>query len=209
MFTTAEVRWFYPGEVPEEVAAWFADGAGPVEQQLPRVDEYLLIRETDTVNIKFREGRIEIKQRYGDVVQQEFADGSSGAIELWRKWGFGVDKKNSNGNLVETGDVWLAVRKDRRVRAYTLQVDGKIAPLPTSVFIEQGCSLELTEVDAGGERWWSLCFEAVGPTELLVEILIAVVDQVLANSGDFRLAAHASHGYSAWLQRFTDYLALT
>jgi hypothetical protein len=204
MQTTAEVRWFYRGGIPAEVAAWFADGAGPIEHQPPRVDEYLVVRETDSVNVKFREGRIEIKQRYGDTVTRGFSGGSVGTVEFWRKWGFGVGRGNSNGNLNGIRDTWLAVRKDRMARAYALQPDGTVTPLADLLSVDHGCSLELTEVVAGGEQWWSLCFEELGPAEHLMKALVDVADQVLATFEDFRFTADASCGYSAWLQRFPD-----
>jgi hypothetical protein len=77
------------------------------------------------------------------------------------------------------------------------------------VVIEQGCSLELTEVEAAGERWWSLCFEEIGPADRLRETLVAVADHVLVTLDDFSLEGHASCGYSAWLQRFVDQVSPT
>jgi hypothetical protein len=209
MQTTAEVRWFYQGQIPARVVAWFGNGPGAIDHQPPRVDEYLLIQETDSVNVKLREGRIEIKQRYGDAVHRVFAGGSVGEIEFWRKWGFGIDKKNSNGNLDENEAAWLAVRKDRMARTYELRPDGAVLPLADLVVIEQGCSLELTEVEAAGERWWSLCFEEIGPADRLRETLVAVADHVLVTLDDFSLEGHASCGYSAWLQRFVDQVSPT
>ncbi len=206
---TAEVRWFYPGQIPAGVAAWFASAQGPIEYQSPRVDEYLLIRETDSVNVKFREGRIEVKQRYGEVVNREFVGGGVGAIEFWRKWSFDVDKKNSNNNFRGFGDDWLAVRKDRIVHIYALQADGRVAPVPDLGLVEHGCSLELTQIDAAGQHWWSICFEEMGPEDRLMETLVAVADQLLRSFTASPLSVCASYGYSAWLQRLFDSLPLT
>jgi hypothetical protein len=77
-----------------------------------------------------------------------------------------------------------------------------VIPLPGSSSVEHGCSLELTQVEAGGERWWSLGFEAVGPATVLVETLVDVANRVLSTAEHFRLTTATSCGYSAWLQRF-------
>jgi hypothetical protein len=202
MQTTAEVRWFYQGKIPVEVAEWFANSAGPIDYQPPRVDDYLLIPDANSVNVKLREGRIEIKQRYGAAVRHRFAGGSAGNIEFWRKWGFDVAQGSSNGDFEETADTWLAVRKGRMARTYALQAEGGVTPLTDLREIEHGCSLELTEIEAGGEHWWSLCFEGLGLADRLMETLVTVADQVLATSNTFRLDNHDSCGYAAWLQRF-------
>lgn len=205
MLLTAEIRWFHTGEIPAAVADWFSDGTGFVERQQPRVDIYLLNPETSALNVKFREGRLELKQRYSAAPGYQFAAGNAGTIELWRKWSFYLDRNSLNGNLDETAGAWLPVRKARTVRNYGLRPDGTVMPLSSGAQAEQACALELTEVDAGGERWWSLCFEALGPPSALEQTVIAVADHVLTAFGEFQLTAAASCGYAEWLQRWARY----
>ena len=64
MFATAEVRWFYEGAVSPEVLEWFEQGELTPEEQPYRVDYYLRLSDRDSLGIKLREGRIEVKQRH-------------------------------------------------------------------------------------------------------------------------------------------------
>ena len=69
MIATAEVRWFYRGPLPAAVRAWFEARGSRMAYQAPRRDRYLGLP-GDALNVKLREGRIEIKlrQRQGEVL---------------------------------------------------------------------------------------------------------------------------------------------
>jgi hypothetical protein len=63
--------------------------------------------------------------------------------------------------------------------------------------------VELTEVNARGEAWWTLGFEATGPAEALRSELDAaaalVFDQALP--GGLELGIDDSKSYGQWLRR--------
>ena len=42
--------------------------------------------------------------------------------------------------------------------------------------------MELTEIRAGGQAWWSLGFEAAGPADLLRSALQATAGQIFAQA---------------------------
>jgi hypothetical protein len=69
-----------------------------------------------------------------------------------------------------------------------------------------GCAVELTEVHAGGEAWWTLGFEATGPASLLHSELEAAAAVVFAQAlpDGVELAIDDSTSYAQWLRQRPD-----
>jgi hypothetical protein len=199
MWDTAEVRWFFRGPIPEEVSAWFAAERPRPEPQPPRVDHYLIVRDTDGLGIKLREGRLEIKQRYGQGATMAFAGNASGTVELWRKWGFSLTSYGLDGESFETLDTWVAVQKARQLRNYAVR-GGALEAVPAFTTPGRSCSVELTEVLARDHTWWTLGFEAVGNGRHLKETLHAVARSFLAQERSPTLRTADAYGYPRWLQ---------
>jgi len=197
VWPTAEVRWFVEGRIPDDLLVWFAEGFPLLEAQPPRVDVYLPIPSDDGVGIKLREGRIEIKQRYGSLGPMIFSHGVAGIPELWRKWTFGPVMPGENGL-----DGWVGVQKIRLVRNYSVGADGeKPVPIPHTRSPERGCSVELTEATANGQVWWTMGFEATGSEAQLAPTLECVVGQMLAGCDRLWLDLDRSYGYPRWLAK--------
>ena len=176
-FPTTEARWFLRGSIPAAAAAWFEALGAPVEPE-SRTDRYL--RPTsDGLGVKVREGSLETKRRE-DRLGPLGAGASAGAVESWVKWSFDLAAPADP----ETG--WVAVGKTRRQRQR--RVAGGV------------CSLELAEVTAGGETWWSVCLEAFGRTAgARRDALDAAARAWLDRPDAPALPAEASMGYAAWL----------
>ena len=68
---------------------------------------------------------------------------------------------------------------------------------------EPGCAVELTEVRARGEDWWSMGFEATGPADLLRGELEATAALVFAEAlpGGVAFGTDDSRSYAEWLWR--------
>jgi hypothetical protein len=66
---------------------------------------------------------------------------------------------------------------------------------------EQGCEFELSRVWAGGEEWWSACFEAFGEGPMMEQALLAVAARVLGRGWPVPLEPERSFGYAAWVTR--------
>src|SRR2546422_3121611 len=60
MSTTAEVRWFFEGQVPDEIEQWFCR-SNLALKAAPREDHYLLFPAVLGLGLKMREGRLEVK----------------------------------------------------------------------------------------------------------------------------------------------------
>ena len=201
MFPSMEVRWFYQGTVPAEVAEWFQSGTGRAEAQAPRVDYYLDLQEMDGLGIKLREGKVEVKRRQRQYGIRCFCEQAAGLVEHWRKWSFELSMgEGALSDSLRPASSWMAVRKERQLRKYRVEEDDHLVPVPAEAYPERGCSVELSSLCVEGQDWWSLCFEAFGDESSLRQTLLLVVEEVLACEGvPFPLDANASYGYPRWL----------
>lgn len=193
--TTLELRWFMEGDVPAAVTAWF-DGLGRAPEAQPaRTDLYL--RPTDaSLNVKVREGRLEIKRRLeASGLLDVHADGS-GCVERWRKWSFAL--ATDAADFVDADAAWIPVRKARWLRLYDV-ADGRSPVAVHGFYPERGCALELARVEAVDRNWWSLCFEAFAPTGPLTPLLQETARAVFTRGTPPRLDPAHSVGYPEWL----------
>lgn len=201
MWTTAEVRWFYEGAIPDEVAAWFRQLKGEIMIQPPRTDRY--VRPTDAaMNVKLREGRVEVKRRDGSGRLERWTPQIAGQIGRWRKWGFAAQADA----LDDLGGqrYWIAVTKARRMRSYWVDADGRTEPVRWGDLPARGCDIELSRVTVRDTVWWSLCLEAFGDEESLAERLRRTAQHVFTQGSPPELSAEHSYGYPAWLMNIVD-----
>jgi hypothetical protein len=201
MFPTVEVRWFHRGEAPSEVTEWFLRGEPGPDQQPRRVDHYLRLGQRDSIGIKLRQGRIEIKRRHHRHGVVRFHDQLAGVVEGWRKWSLPLAALGGDlANAVTPASSWIAVQKARMLRKYQIVGEGQLVSVPADVFPAQGCSVELTGVRARETTWWTLAFEAFGKESSRHSNLVLAVENVLAGeSVPFLLDARDSYGYPRWL----------
>jgi hypothetical protein len=154
---TLEVRWLLPGRLDAAVAGWF--GRFPAEAE-SREDTYLVDRDLRGLSVKVRGGRaLEMKMYRGTVGPLEVPGRARGRIQAWQKWSFPVGPVSQEGGGPPG---WTVIRKRRRISRFRLAGGGIAGGVPGWAS-EPGCTVELTEVDARDETWWSLGFEAAGP----------------------------------------------
>ena len=180
-----EVRWILPGRFGSAVAEWLGQFPGEVEI---REDVYLLDPDLRGFSVKVRGGRaLDVKVCQGSHGVLKVAGRALGRMESWQKWSFPYERLGR-----EDADPagWVPVRKRRRVSRFSL-VGG-----------ETGCAVELTEVRAREQDWWSLGLEATGPDDLRHSDLEAAAARVFARPppdvSEFGL--HASLSYAAWIR---------
>jgi hypothetical protein len=200
VYRTAEVRWFSRGRPPDALFGWFENLRGRPEE---RTDIYLGLDRIDGLGVKTRDqaDSLELKLRELDLGRRDFPGGVAGRLEQWLKWSFPIDK--GVGSAVELSlepEFWLEVAKRRWMATYELRPDGLVSVVDHPV--DDGCSVELTELGAGGEEWWTLGFEAFGSDESLFGSLTAAADTFFSQvAPGHELEAESSQGYPAWLQR--------
>ena len=201
MFPTMEVRWFYKGTVSPEASQWFQQGERRPEEQPPRVDYYLCLSDRDSLGIKLREGRIEVKRRHRQHGVVRLGERVTGLVEHWRKWSFELAEGSRNlASIVVPPASWIVVKKERKLRRYRLAEDQKIVAVPVGEYNIRGCNLELTSISVKGKEWWSLSFEAFGVETAVYGSLVHVAQRLLATGESPILDAQDSYGYPKWLQ---------
>lgn len=196
MLTSAELRWFKHGALPEGIAQWFQqyEGVAPPEE---REDLYLYVPENDYMGIKLRQGRLEIKWRKAQLGILRFGDAVEGNAEKWGKW-LCEDPTQESFQLQDVVSTWVSVKKRRFQRRYQF-ADALIKVVGVNESITQGCNVELTQLRINDNEWWSIAFEAFGKEERLMNNLKSVASEVFQNYRDLELLAKDSYAYPSWL----------
>ncbi|NBB74864.1 MAG: hypothetical protein GVY35_14485 [Bacteroidetes bacterium] len=110
MDQTLEVRWFYDGTAPAAVLDWFMD-LDP-EQEAEREDLYLISNDP-SLNVKLREGKIQLKRQSGERTGAQFHDRVRGHREFWQKWSFPLTDDAPDLFTEDPSGLWLPVTKCR------------------------------------------------------------------------------------------------
>jgi len=192
-----EVRWIFPGQMETAVAEWF--GRFPAESQ-SREDRYLVDPQLRGLSVKVRGGlALELKVYCGSPGILDLAGRARGRMEFWRKWSWPMSPLD-----LDLGDVagWRPVRKRRRISRFALAGRPVVAPAPGRGR-EPRCQVELTEIRAHGQDWWTLGFEAAGPAHLLSSELQAAAALVFAQPlpGSVEPGPDKCRSYAEWLDQ--------
>ncbi len=190
-----EVRWIFPGQPGAAVAGWF--GRFPAETE-SREDTYLLDPPLPGLSVKVRGGgALEVKAYRGSPGILQVAGRARGRLESWQKWSFPV-RPLSPGSGDPPG--WQPVHKRRRISRLAL-ASVPVLTRAAGPDREPRCEVELTEVRTRGQDWWTLGFEATGPTDLLRSTLQATAALVFAHPlpGGVEPGPDNSTSYAQWL----------
>lgn len=188
MLITLELRWFSHGTPPAAVEHWFSADCPGELQGLPeeREDLYLHTPECDYLNIKLRQGSLEVKWRKAELGIRRFDPHWEGKVEHWLKWSC----KDPTQQSIMPADVigkgpWLGVKKKRSQRFY------------------QGISCELTQLSFRNDVWWSAAFELAAEDANQINRFESVISQVSKTYRGPELLAKHSHAYPRWLSLLT------
>lgn len=205
---SSEIRWFFPQSLPQEVLEWFSAGENLTPERV-REDEYLLFPGCDTVGVKLREGKLEVKTLQAASRPLDLDGGITGRTDQWVKWSFGNEGLKTMKEALLESERWGRVSKERFLRKFSydsgnpVEVQSEEKPLPTS-----GCNVELTRlrVNADPGEWFSLGFEAFGAPASTAKILDDTLRKFFGEHGDMpgvRLTGRESLSYPAWLATLT------
>lgn len=161
MFSSTEVRWFFEEGLPHNISEWFE--LFDPEYQDPRTDYYLNFTEKAQLGIKLRENNIQIKPKKEDLGIISFLEKVEGHVWHYEKWSFPVVTNEEWTELVARPDVWVPVKKIRKIMRYTLE-GGFPDRIAMDEQTNEGCEVELSEVEVMDREFWSLAFEAFGTT---------------------------------------------
>jgi hypothetical protein len=194
---TLEVRWIFPGQLESAMAGWFGRFLAGTES---REDIYLLDPPLRGLSVKIRGGgALEVKAYRGSSGILEVAGRARGRLESWQKWSFPL-RPPGGDSTVPPG--WMPVRKRRRISRFS-SASGPATPGDPGMGQQPRCEVELTEVHARGQDWWTLGFEASGATELLRRELQATAALVFAQAlpGGVVPGPADSRSYMQWLRQ--------
>ena len=190
-----EVRWIFPGRLPAAMAEWF--DRFPVEIQAQE-DAYILDPRLPGLSVKIRgSAAFEVKVYHGSPGILDAGGRARGLLQSWQKWSFPVAPPGAASGGPAG---WRLVRKQRRITQFPL-AGGQVRAVAAGPGAEQGCAVELTEARLSEEAWWTLGFEAIGPTSLLRNHLEATAAHVfgLAVPDGIELGTMNSTSYVEWL----------
>ena len=144
-----EVRWIFPGQLETAVAGWFGRFPALVES---REDSYLLDPQLPGLSVKVRGGgALEVKAYRGSPGLLEVPGRARGRLEFWQKWSFPFSLPRQDGGGAAG---WRTVRKRRRISRFS-PADGRIVAPSPGLGGGLRCEVELTEVHASDQHWWT------------------------------------------------------
>jgi hypothetical protein len=194
-FRSLEVRWIFPGQMDSAVAEWFGRFPAGTES---REDSYLLDPQLRGLSVKIRgDGALQVKAYLGSPGILEVAGRARGRMESWQKWSFPF-RPSGEDSITPPG--WTPVRKRRRISQFSSASGTAVARVPT-MGQQPRCVVELTDVHASGQHWWTLGFEASGAADLLHSELEAAATLVFAQAlpGGVVPGPEDSRSYAQWL----------
>ncbi|MCX6267420.1 MAG: hypothetical protein NTW16_08705 [Bacteroidetes bacterium] len=157
-----EIRWFFDGPGSNATLLnWFKESGGKPEPE-KRTDFYFPQSVNGEAGIKVRGGvrfNMEIKGRL-EVPGDLLIDGKSlGKIEKWNKWSEKADADIHLTNIVQEKSGWIKIEKTRHLLKYECSADGSCGASYKNR-IDDGCNIEITEVNINGKIRWSMGYEA-------------------------------------------------
>ncbi len=197
MTFTLEARWFGPSPLPAALREWFGT-LGAVETSTQ--SDLYLPAEDPTLNLKLRNGQLQIKQRLAGPLRTSFGPRAAGRCEQWVKWRFALKESAPSLREEDPTDLWVRVEKTRHQLSISPEAQSSLAPeLPTSP--PATIEAELTTVEAAGQTAWTLCAETEGPVSSLTDTLHTAAPLLLDDRLPVALSPDQSFGYIRWLQQ--------
>jgi len=196
---TTEIRWFFPGRIPDHLYDWHNNKKGLFENQHPRTDVYLFLPDQNNLGIKLREGRIEFKKRLS-IHDDYLVSGLSGNVETWIKWSIKVeDDLDPFNHLFDDSSNWVKIRKKRYLQKYKIIENHKFVAHPRGIFPQEGLALELSELDINDQPCWTLGLESYGNPENVYINLSLAIPLLIGDIPNIRLTKKQSFGYPEWI----------
>ncbi len=185
---TLEVRWFKAGKIPPIIEQWFLNVC-PDELSTPtqevREDQYFYTPGCESLNLKLRQGKLELKWRQTELGVESFGVNQSwqGRVERWLKWSYQESTPSDLIKVLGTGDQPILTIKKQRLQ-----------------WSFQGINFELTQLQFSQDKfWWSLGFEMEETPTQGKTYFEDRVNQVVETYPETAFNLDHSHSYPSWL----------
>lgn len=214
-FSSLEVRWFFDADDRDRdtITSWFgehspftrSDDVGAVEWAGRKGDEpdsYLLLPGYEDMGIKWREGTLQIKGLVSEAGRGSYGGHHLGRVQRWIKWTYANAPAALRSLFLDGGNddrIIVPVSKTRAVRLVEIHAAGKYTEVPSSRWIRQGVAFEMTNLQVGGELFFTIAFEAFPDSDSLRAHFDRVVDGFLKGLEAPHLDLARSLSYPAWL----------
>ena len=160
MLESVEIRWFFQGQMSDKLLAILGDSNIQSKWE-SRSDYYLLIEKCDSMGIKLRNSRLELKwlkKSNNFNLPQLNIDGK---IEHWIRWEWN-DTKSFNNILqfihLNKDNPWLKIDKCRSQKKFKIQADSLVDVQSESVHFD--FAIEITKLKIFEQYWWSIAFDS-------------------------------------------------
>jgi hypothetical protein len=194
-FHTIEVRWFYPGTLPDEVKQWFSTLGQPLEKIDTRSDFYLQSSSPD-VGVKLRQGNLEVKSRNQNLTLDILGDSQ---IERWSKWICADDRSSLNPTTIANKPGWLKVDKIRDRRLFQVEFVGSIKLTQIATPQDEAVAIEITQLQIQDRILWTIACEYFGDNIDIEYQFLSLVNYLLSEYPLSVSLLQFSGGYPQWL----------
>lgn len=201
MLVSAEVRWFWLNDCPQQVHDWFFKTGLPPGGGHSRIDRYLPQPNEGEIGVKERGDTpgLEVKGLVTTHRSPALAAVAS-HLEMWCKWSCTIPGLKLTGEMTITKTRWLRKFDTSKPVRVEIPLDANEQPKSGYSLPVQGCNVELTEVSIPGRSdvWWTLGFEAFGDLDTVPINLTRVMlpeRSVLASM----VSSGAFLSYPGWL----------
>jgi hypothetical protein len=216
MLHSAEIRWFFPAVQRGAFTELFPESeAGDVwnHQEAARDDVYRVAPDCEVLGLKVRGGKgLELKAlraapepfRWTPPLPEgqkgKPAEVVLGRTDVWLKW----DLPEQPNEKLMAGAREVKLTKRRWLRKYSADA-GTITQVHAAgkrLLPRSGCNVERTHLDANGEQFLTIGFEAFGEPERIRAILADTVVLIFSGASAELIQAFStadSRSYPVWL----------
>jgi hypothetical protein len=198
-----ELRWFYRGSLPDEIANWFDTLGEPLVAAEPRSDFYLQSSSPD-LGVKIRQGNLEVKhlqQQFGKIEVASFGESS---VEQWSKW---ICTNRTARSPAAGKQGWIQVDKLRQQRLYQVEFIDPIQLTPIGMPSKNAAAIELTTLQLRGQTWWTIACEYLGNNISIDRQFVPLVHCLLRKYPLSISTPSIACGYPQWLMINTEGLS--
>ena len=197
-FQTIEVRWFYPGVLPDEIGNWFNQLGKQLEKIDTRSDFYLQSNSSD-VGIKLRQGNLEVKYRQQDLGTIAINGLANSQVEQWSKWICVDDSAGLTPAKIAGKPGWLQVDKIRDRRLYRVDFAETVKLTQIATPTADIAAIEITQLQLQGQIWWTTACEYFG-NNISIDQFSSLVRSLRSGfPASIPTTSSISCGYPQWL----------